>query len=824
MKQQKNFKIKNIITATTALFLCLTSLLPVLADDTSVITATSANDQNTPSHPSLVFTSPTQGYQFYLSAVNAPVRYSRTTDGGATWSAGVNITNDAQSLGAPTIWYDGWTQGDNNQVIHLVYPGGVGGFNTDALYDRVTIQGNGTLLNANSFSSQTKHNIDSTARNTVAKANDGKVYMSYLKTPYYDADEFGESLIITSCASDCVTGTVRTDSFVQNSGYITGDDILLRPIAGSKMIAFIWDTIGNKIYYKLLSGGVWGPTTYLADAIDDPSYRSAWGAVNNKATGEVYLVFNNNVATGSGSLKTYIFNASGALSVTAKTNVITADMRQADIAIDENTGNVYVAFIRDGGGSSKFEVYRSNNAMTSWTNLATVADDPFSDLYIADRNYIGLSLNQSSANVIGASLRDQNDSGKIYYVEIENFGSAAATCSVPNIISVTKADIVIDNDVHAVDSVERSPAMVFVNQNVGYMFTSDTNRNPIYRKTTNGGATWGTKVTLAAATSSKGLTVWHDQWTIGKSGTKVHIIYGTSSGGNNLNYMAFDTSNDTVSTPVKINNTTTNSLTDSSRYSITKMKDGALYATTSGTNGPLLKCTANCTSGANWTEIANYPYKTASGTHHDLKLLPLNDKLLALQWDITAHQIYHSIYNPTAGTWTLKTALAGATESSTYLSAWGGTVDGKGSAYLCFNSNVNNAAGSIQTARFDDTGYISGSLRTAFTGQHGQCDLAYNEHTGSVILSRNQILTTNVSRIKVSQSTDQMVTWSNSKVLNLTNRNYKQTGLNLSSDRKIYAWYLDDTAHDLYGNTILNIDTSRDKIFPNQSVADFLHF
>jgi hypothetical protein len=305
------------------------------------------------------------------------------------------------------------------------------------------------------------------------------------------------------------------------------------------------------------------------------------------------------------------------------------------------------------------------------------------------------------------------------------------------------------------------------------------------------------------------------------------MIFGsTVTSPDNLNYMAFDTSTDTVSAPVKINNTTTNTLSDTARYSITKGRNGTLYATTSGANGPLVQCSTACTSGGNWTEITNYPFKTATATHHDLKLLSLkSDKLLALQWDITAHQIYYSLYTPSLGTWTAKTSLATAVDSTTYLGAWGATVNkNTGDAYLCFNNNVNNTSGSIQTAKFNDSGLIAGPLATGLTGQNIQCDLAYNEHSGAIVLSRNQVLGSNLSRITVSQSIDNMVNWSNFKTINLTHRNYTQAGLNFSSDRKIYAWYLDDTNHDIYGNTILNIDPSRDRLFTNQGVGDWLHF
>lgn len=56
------------------------------------------------------------GYQFYIDSSNVLV-FSKSTNGGATWGAAVNVAN-ADAFG---IWYDRWTAGDTGTKIHCVY-------------------------------------------------------------------------------------------------------------------------------------------------------------------------------------------------------------------------------------------------------------------------------------------------------------------------------------------------------------------------------------------------------------------------------------------------------------------------------------------------------------------------------------------------------------------------------------------------------------------------------------------------------------------------------------------------------------------------------
>lgn len=87
---------------------------------------------------------------------------------------------------------------------------------------------------------------------------------------------------------------------------------------------------------------------------------------------------------------------------------------------------------------------------------------------------------------------------------------------------------------------------------VGAVIFVDNNGDVAARKTTDGGATWAAKVTLAFASATIG--VWFDQQTPGDTGTKIHVAV-SDFGGDLMTYAAFDITAGTWSTPNVINAT-----------------------------------------------------------------------------------------------------------------------------------------------------------------------------------------------------------------------------------------------------------------------------
>ena len=67
-------------------------------------------------------------------------------------------------------------------------------------------------------------------------------------------------------------------------------------------------------------------------------------------------------------------------------------------------------------------------------------------------------------------------------------------------------------------------ALVFVSQEIGYMFGINGDSDLDYMKTTNGGKTWGAAVGVFTGTVSA-FDVWYDQWTPGNTGRDIDIFF-----------------------------------------------------------------------------------------------------------------------------------------------------------------------------------------------------------------------------------------------------------------------------------------------------------
>ena len=97
-------------------FLFFGSVNVALAADVSIDTTTI---QNARAIHSLVWTSATTGYVFYIDS-DDDFFYKKTTDSGATWVGQTEIDTDSTIIGqAYDVWYDKWTPGDTGNLIHL---------------------------------------------------------------------------------------------------------------------------------------------------------------------------------------------------------------------------------------------------------------------------------------------------------------------------------------------------------------------------------------------------------------------------------------------------------------------------------------------------------------------------------------------------------------------------------------------------------------------------------------------------------------------------------------------------------------------------------
>ena len=232
------------------------------------------------------------------------------------------------------------------------------------------------------------------------------------------------------------------------------------------------------------------------------------------------------------------------------------------------------------------------------------------------------------------------------------------------------ADVTIDASINNTNTVRGTyfKTTVFTTNLTGYTFYVDSSSACVYSKTTDGGYTWGAAVTVKTATCI-GFDIWYDQWTPGDtSGTKIHIVTLTST---DLFYTELDTSSDTVSTAVDASTgaSQTNLTAANNTYpTITKATNGTLYlGTVDNSDQYILRCTATCTTGSNWSETGTNPLGLLNAAGNDsIFLVPLaSDDVMVIGQDLSANDVLSKVWSNGGSAWSVSwTTIDGAATTS----------------------------------------------------------------------------------------------------------------------------------------------------------------
>lgn len=114
------------------------------------------------------------------------------------------------------------------------------------------------------------------------------------------------------------------------------------------------------------------------------------------------------------------------------------------------------------------------------------------------------------------------------------------------------ADVAVDTAVYTnffVFPIRSGP--VWIDQSTGYVFFSDSANNGVrYRKTEDGGLTWGASVLISAGATPDwvvSMDIWFDKWTPGDSGTKIHVWW-CELVTDIVHYRSLDTADDSLGT------------------------------------------------------------------------------------------------------------------------------------------------------------------------------------------------------------------------------------------------------------------------------------
>lgn len=342
-----------------------------MADITIDATA-AASHTPVASHRTLVWTSATVGYYFYVDS-DLDFKYTKTSDGGQTWGAVVTILTG--SVQACDVWFDKWTPGITGTVIHTVYQDSNNLYyrsldtNGDSLGTEVTVINGGVGNNDPQCS--------------VVKAQGGNLYAFWSQND-------GATFVWNFERSTDAGATFGARSV---TGFDEGDNdfafLVPADTSDNQDIAAIFiDRTANAISVKMHddSANTWTETA-IAALIDHASTvsRDQAAASVRLSDKHVILAFHNDRDTATADLKAYdlTLNSITTPTVTAKTDIATDkdDMQSVVVTIDQNTDDIYVGYIGKSDGSetlgTSVGIYyaKSTDDAATWESVNNVYSD-----------------------------------------------------------------------------------------------------------------------------------------------------------------------------------------------------------------------------------------------------------------------------------------------------------------------------------------------------------------------------------------------------------------------------------------------------------------
>lgn len=367
-------------------------------------------------------------------------------------------------------------------------------------------------------------------------------------------------------------------------------------------------------------------------------------------------------------------------------------------------------------------------------------------------------------------------------------------------------------------------SVVFTSTLIGYAFYIAGSGDLVYRKTTDGGATWGSEVIVydAGVGLARTLDVWFDKWTPGGTGTLIHIWY-TENDTASARYRSLDTNGDTLGTEAQIFDGTSSASNVGLFISGTKARGGNLYCAFSLVTAGEMRTFRSTDGGATWGVRTNLVEIVGDWA----QLFPGNEgdtqDICALYLDVSADELTLKVHDDSADTNSESAAIATVVENTTDFTAqypFAGSVrasDGHliaavvtelDTATADFRVFDINGTGSIveKTAiatNIDDIYYpsvfidpINSSLHVAYIGKRD----------GSETLATT-------AAVYYTKSTDGGTSWSaGDTAYSAAGSDYRQTWAPLTGQRFLVL-YRDLSS----GNIFTNTDNSR--VFPQVSLA-----
>lgn len=360
-----------------------------------------------------------------------------------------------------------------------------------------------------------------------------------------------------------------------------------------------------------------------------------------------------------------------------------------------------------------------------------------------------------------------------------------------------------------------SPTTVFTTDQIGYTFYIDSTGTAVYRKTSDGGDTWGAAVTVDSQPDVVNVAVWYDQWTPGDdTGTLIHVLTA-DSGNDDLWYTSLNTSSDTLTTPASTvtQSGQSGSFDTNTMASIAKFTSGYITMVVSdNTDSFGVGCNTSCSNSTNWLEAGAF---SISAQPNAVILLPLaSANGIAIAWDRNANAIVSRVYTDATDTWeTAVTIDSTNAENTTYGSAFGATLDkATNNIYLTFSDDSSTLGTDDDIRMYTYSGGSWTQNTDILTNEsRGVTDakIAWDE-TNSDLYAVYTVRTTSgtpaTGTVYYKVSTNNGSSWGSEQgPITAFSSDLYGLKVNIMSDERIYATYDDDTGDTLIGVTVADL-------------------
>jgi hypothetical protein len=334
--------------------------------DASVVTNTAHGMR------SVVFTTALIGYWFYFDG-DGWFKYSKTTDGGATWGAAVPITAVA-TMTAFDVWYDGWTPGDSGTKISTAYFDVTGDtIRCNQLDTNGDTLGGGTTVFTGASAVSGRGSFCS-----ITKTRSGYLYVAF------DIDAGAEHGLVRSTNNNTSWSSNLAATFVES----TIDQCLLFPATGTGDDNDCWaiyqdasvDALTMKMWDSSAAAEVESSTiqTMVENTTDLVGQMGFSGSIRH-SDGAIIIVSCSEYDTATADMQVWTVTGVTAASqtgITHNTDITTNidDNYYPAVFIDQNTDHIYVAYQgkRDGsevlGTATKTYYTKSTDGGTTWSS------------------------------------------------------------------------------------------------------------------------------------------------------------------------------------------------------------------------------------------------------------------------------------------------------------------------------------------------------------------------------------------------------------------------------------------------------------------------